>query len=111
MKILFGAIAAIFSSVLVTVPAYAEVDYVKCNAMNQAIATLADTPELSSLWTESKIKALNAGHSGPMLDAYTSIYYREAIAVLQTSKGSGSDVVVVKKLTAINNARTKMGCP
>ena len=111
MKNSLNLLIVLFGIAAFAAPGYAEVDYVKCNAMNQAIATLADTPELSALWTSSKIKALNAGYSGPMLDAYTGIYYREAIAELQAGKGSGSDVAVVKKLTAINNARTKMGCP
>ena len=106
-----GAIAAIFSSVLVAVPAYAEVDYVKCEAMDNARQRLFQGGALQLVRAQAGYEAVIETPGGyDSSSAEIRIFYKK-LAELKQGKGDSEAVAVMKKITAIDNQMKKNGCP
>lgn len=93
-------------------PANAQVNYVQCNAMDEAKSNLAKDTEFRIIYQEAANRAqsedpYNVGTRSVM----TQIYYSKAIDNLRNGIGRPGAVAIMNKISAINADKEKMGCP
>ena len=118
MKLHQSFIASSLGFTLFVAPVNAAgVDYVKCDAMQNALVRLANTPEMRIVSVKAETRAINdSGYSSDMKsythkdDLYPG-YYQEAIGQLKRGIGDPGQVAVLKKISEIMAEKEKMGCP
>ena len=111
MKTRISAIAASLCLNLFNIPVYAEVDYVKCEAMDNARQRLFQSSAIELVRANSRYEAVmqTPGGSDPS-SAEIRIFYKR-LEELRQGKGESEAVAVMKKITAIDKQMKKIGCP
>lgn len=89
----------------------AGVDYVKCDAMQNAVVRLANTPEMQIVSQLARNRAIRNSTSSAGEDRLYLEYYPEAIGQLKRGIGDPEQVAVLKKISGILAEKEKMGCP
>ncbi|MCP9908240.1 hypothetical protein KBY72_13840 [Cyanobium sp. BA5m-21] len=89
----------------------AGVDYVKCDAMQNALVRLANTPEMQLVSQLARNRAITNSRSAYEENELYPGYYQEAIGQLKRGIGDPEQVAVLKKISEIMAEKEKMGCP
>jgi hypothetical protein len=95
-------------------PAYGQVDYVKCNAMDAANKRLMENTEMEVVYLRARNDAWEQTKfdlNDPRTKQMTHDNYIKALRELNNGIGDPETVSIVGKMRTIIAEKTKMGCP